>query len=387
MNPKKTIVVKPTLNCNFRCRYCYEFNNNESRYSGSCMSSDTLTGFIEALARIYPRDNIRWILHGGEPLITGARYLQEFINAIRSVNNKYGTRFNFSIQTNASLVSDDIIAILENNFDLLSEPIIGVSIDGPRAVEDKARILANGQSGFDCVMNGIKRIINSKIGIAAICVVGKHNVSMAKEVYTFLKELNPVFCIFNACYNINTNGELEKLGISPNEYAKFICEIADIYVGDLLKQCDGSQIPICYPIQTMIKDLITKISGIKVDASKKAALDSFVYLYHNGELWFRDTMNQDVLHNAGYIGNLNMTDTSLKAALEAPLDLCSFEQFRDEMTKECQVCDIYDICRGGDCVERENMKRKSEKYYAEYCGARHLIYNHIKSLFYNVINC
>ena len=210
---------------------------------------------------------------------------------------------------------------------------------------------------------------------------------MAKEVYTFLKELNPVFCIFNACYNINTNGELEKLGISPNEYAKFICEIADIYVGDLLKQCDGSQIPICYPIQTMIKDLITKISGIKVDASKKAALDSFVYLYPNGELWFRDTMNQDVLHNAGYIGNLNMTDTSLKAALEAPLDLCSFEQFRDEMTKECQVCDIYDICRGGDCVERENMKRKSEKYYAEYCGARHLIYNHIKSLFYNVINC
>ena len=356
MNPKKTIVVKPTLNCNFRCRYCYEFNNNESRYSGSCMSSDTLTGFIEALARIYPRDNIRWILHGGEPLITGARYLQEFINAIRSVNNKYGTRFNFSIQTNASLVSDDIIAILENNFDLLSEPIIGVSIDGPRAVEDKARILANGQSGFDCVMNGIKRIINSKIGIAAICVVGKHNVSMAKEVYTFLKELNPVFCIFNACYNSTQSTNI-------------------------------ANIPICYPIQTMIKDLITKISGIKVDASKKAALDSFVYLYPNGELWFRDTMNQDVLHNAGYIGNLNMTDTSLKAALEAPLDLCSFEQFRDEMTKECQVCDIYDICRGGDCVERENMKRKSEKYYAEYCGARHLIYNHIKSLFYNVINC
>lgn len=374
MSIAKTIIIKSNMNCNLRCKYCYEFNRNNDVYEHRVFGIEQLCEFIERTAKLFPDSRILWMLHGGEPLINGIEYFQKFLDCIRNMNQQYPVEFKIALQTNATLLTEQWIKVLEDNSDLLSERIVSVSIDGTKDINDKARISANGKSSYDMVMETIERLRKSDLVYTTISVVGEHNVTKPDEVFSFIKQLKPSLCKFIPCYNHDNSGNSELLGIKPSDFAKFMCKIFDLWMSDLLNQDEWFVID---PIAT----IISKLSDTFVTwcEYRKEKCDNFICLYPDGELWLCDTFNHDSMRDNAYIGNINdIQDSKLIQALSSPCSMCNYESFYESMISKCRKCDIYEYCNGGCLPYRAEMQRCSNELFDDYCKAKHIVINYIK---------
>lgn len=130
-----------TNRCNLRCDYCYEkamtTSNQDIQYS-----AEDLIAFID---RYNIREDVDVNFHGGEPLVR-ADLVQVFTKAI---SNAFENCV-FSITTNGTIISDDIVQLFYQYFCEIS-----ISIDGPKEIHDRHRKDANGRGSFDRVMHTI----------------------------------------------------------------------------------------------------------------------------------------------------------------------------------------------------------------------------------------
>lgn len=378
MGLAKTIVLKTTMDCNLRCRYCYEFGRNGNTYTGKQIRIEQLESLIERTARLFPDSQILWMLHGGEPLVNGVAYFQRMADCIRRVNAKTGVRFEIALQTNATLLTDAWIQALEDNADLLSERIVSVSIDGPKEINDITRLTSRGGSSYEMTMDAIERLRNSALTFTTISVVGSHNVDKPDEVYRFIRDLKPNFSKFIPCYNVDSAGRPERYGIDPVQYAHFLCRIFDLWLHDLPGQEPGDWFVID-PIATIVSVLTgTFVSWCEYRDEK---CDNFMALYPDGGLWLCDTFDHEdsKMRDAAYLGNLfELSDENLTRVFLQPCHACSYDAFYRQSTKNCSACDIRKFCHGGCIANRASMGARSEHLASMHCEAKHILINHIQ---------
>ena len=148
------ITLQVTQGCNLRCKYCIysENSNHEQRsHSSNTMSLETAKKAI-LFYREHSRDKDRAIIgfYGGEPLLA----FHMIVESVKYAEEVFGgVDISFNITTNATLLTDEIIDfLLDHHFKLT------FSLDGPKEVQDKNRIFANGSGSYDMVMRNINRI-------------------------------------------------------------------------------------------------------------------------------------------------------------------------------------------------------------------------------------
>lgn len=372
----KTFIIKPTMNCNLRCRYCFEFHKNGNFYDNHSLSIDDTERLVSKTADLFPKSRILWLLHGGEPFLCGASFLRRFLSAVRFARDTKGVDFQIAVQTNGTLLTDECVALLQDNADLLSGRVVSISIDGPQPINDLVRVSTDGRSSFTKVMDGIKRIQNSSLKFSTISVIGSHNIDHPKEVYGFMKSIQARLCKFIPCYNFSATGQPERFGINPIQYAKFMCSVFDMWMHDL-PELPRDQTLVIDPIATVL----AKITNVFVTWCEYRAekCDNFVCLYPDGELWLCDTMDHLSMRDYGFIGNIrSMSDDALTKALLAPCHACRFHEFYEEMMNDCNRCDIFGLCKGGCLPMRSIIKAQSSKLFVDYCSAKHLLFDHIR---------
>ena len=376
MQLAKTIVIKPTMNCNLRCGYCYEFIRNGTAYCKETMSVEQLTGIVWRTAELFPDSKILWMFHGGEPLLQGPEYLEKFSDCIREVNKKYPVDYKIALQTNATLLTDRCIDILEKNADLLSERIVSISIDGPKGINDITRHYVTMKSPFDEIESAIFRVKNSELAFSTISVVGTHNVKHPREVFEYMKELGANLCKFIPNYNSDSNGNPEMYGIRPMEFAEFMCEIFDLWMHDLPTQTVESKMvidPIASIICTLTKSIVTWCEY----SEKKCS--NFTCIYPNGEMWLCDNFIHESMKPTAYVKNIfEVSDEELKTILLTPSSVCGFDAFYDKAMGKCRDCEIFEYCKGGCLPTHNEMLKKSEALFKEYCEAKKMLIRHIK---------
>ena len=192
----KTIVIKPTLRCNLRCEYCYEFRRNSNNLYKDKITIEQLTEIVWRIAKLFPDSKILWMFHGGEPLLCGSEYLEKFANCIREVNSIYPVDYKIALQTNATLLSDECIQVLEKNADLLSERIVSISIDGPKEINDITRNSISGNSSYNNVESSIQKIRNSELAFSTISVIGTHNIDQPQKMFAYINGIGANLCKF-----------------------------------------------------------------------------------------------------------------------------------------------------------------------------------------------
>lgn len=376
MQLAKTIVIKSTMNCNLRCGYCYEFIRNGTTYCKDTMSIDQLTSIVWRTAKLFPDSKILWMFHGGEPLLQGTAYLEKFADCIREVNKEYPVDYKIALQTNATLLTDECIRILETNADLLSERIVSISIDGPQEINDITRHSLNGKSPFKEIEAAIQRVKNSELVFSTISVVGTHNVKRAREVFEYMKDLGANLCKFVPNYNSDSNGNAEMYGIRPMDFAEFMCEIFDLWMHDLPNQTKETQMvidPIASIICTLSKSVVTWCEY------REEKCSNFTCIYPNGEMWLCDNFIHESMKDTAYVKNIyEVSDEELKTILLAPNKVCGFDKFYSKVMGRCSDCEIYDYCKGGCLPTHNEMFKKSNALYEDYCDAKKLLINHIK---------
>jgi uncharacterized protein len=156
--PLQSIVLNVTNQCNLSCSYCYEFGEDKiATLDGKkkFMDMETAAASVDYLLNESGgRESVHITFFGGETLMNFPLMKQVVIYA-REQAAKQGRNVEFSLTTNATLLSPTII-------DFLSEHGIGVtvSMDGTKEMQDKFRIFSNGKGSYDIIKPKVQELIS-----------------------------------------------------------------------------------------------------------------------------------------------------------------------------------------------------------------------------------
>jgi len=146
-NARLELTLLPTLDCNFRCFYCYEQRRPER------MSDQTVAAVLRFLEKTVPgRRALQLSWFGGEPLLELDTLLRISGRAAR-IAAEHHARFRNFLTTNGYLLDQETVERLaEAGIDGLS-----ITIDGPRRWHDRFRPHRDGQGTFEQVLAGLTR--------------------------------------------------------------------------------------------------------------------------------------------------------------------------------------------------------------------------------------
>jgi uncharacterized protein len=155
MNALDSLIVKVAAPCNLACTYCYEYNAGDFSWQKKpkSMAMETIErlGFrIREYASQTDCGRLRVVAHGGEPLLLGAKGLNSFFACLSAAASP--VQLQFSLQTNATLITPDICAVLRRH-----GVLVGVSLDGGEA-HNARRIDHQGRPSWDRVVSGISHL-------------------------------------------------------------------------------------------------------------------------------------------------------------------------------------------------------------------------------------
>ncbi|HEV2679407.1 MAG TPA: radical SAM protein, partial [Rhodanobacter sp.] len=179
------IILKVAERCNIACKYCYFFfgGDDSHKFNPAYIADETvdhLADFVADAVSRYQLDLVRIIIHGGEPLMLKKSRMADLLSKIEQAAR--GSTLQFTIQTNAMLIDDDWVDLFEKH-----NVYVGVSVDGPREVNDTYRVDKRMRGTYDRTVDGLRKLFNAyedgRIARpGALCVVNPELVA-PRELY------------------------------------------------------------------------------------------------------------------------------------------------------------------------------------------------------------
>ena len=176
-------VAKLTEKCNLNCSYCYIEAGCQKK---GMMDEKIAIQIVNEYLEMHKEDNLplNYAFHGGEPLLNF-----DIMKKVTEYAKPYRNRLNLSIQTNGTLINDEIAEFLkDNNID------IGISIDGPQFIHDASRHYLGGKGSFENVMRGIKILQKHHVNFGTISVLNGLNAKYMNETIDFFLE-NKIYAL------------------------------------------------------------------------------------------------------------------------------------------------------------------------------------------------
>ena len=353
--PALTVLIKACNTCNMNCDYCYASHNFHGK---RVVSKDVLHALFNDLSHShYDRIDFNW--HGGEPLIAGEEFLRLAVELQNNSNIKKDRTIVNRIQTNGTLLSDNIAIFLKiNSFDT------GVSIDGPKSINDFHRKFYNGEGSFDTVMKKLGYLDKYKIPTAILTVVTSESTKRAKELYDFFCEFPLIQSSidFLPCFDkLPQNSQAVSSTITPEDYAEFMITLFDNWFED-----DKVELRISF----FENILAVLLGGVADLCYLKRSCNGFITIHPNGDIYPCDRFAGLDAFNLGNILEKNLLDI-----LSSKFYLDMRSEF-DSIPVDCWQCEWFRLCHGGCAYEgfAMNGSLNSKSYY---CIGLQQIFNHI----------
>ncbi len=183
--PLQRVVLNVTNQCNLACTYCYEYSGDriaQQEGKPKYMTADIAESAVEMLIKESAgREGLHVTFFGGETLLNFPVMRTTVEYATRRVT-ELGKRIEFSLTTNATLLTEEIV-------EFLSEHRIGVtvSIDGDRELNDKMRVFHDGRGSYNVIAPKIKNLLKKhRTNSIGARVTLTSQVSDVKKIYQHL---------------------------------------------------------------------------------------------------------------------------------------------------------------------------------------------------------
>jgi uncharacterized protein len=178
------LLAKPTgAKCNLDCTYCF-FLSKEMLYPGDRfrMSDQMLETYLRQLLDAQPSGEVNVAWQGGEPTLMGLDFFQRSIEYVEKYR-KPDQRILHTMQTNGILLNDEwCVFFKEHNF------LIGLSVDGPKAMHDAYRVNKGGEGSFDQVMRAWEVLHRHGVEVNILCTIHAANAHDPLGVYRFFRD-------------------------------------------------------------------------------------------------------------------------------------------------------------------------------------------------------
>ncbi len=352
----QSLVFKLTEQCNLFCDYCYRSEiKRENLFIDIEVIQKSILSYASWIEKIYNKERVMYLIwHGGEPLLFNIKKFEEIYKLINDLNSN-GWKIITSFQTNGTLINQEWI-----DFFLKNKILIGISIDGPKNVQDIHRKGINNKSCFNKINDNLDIISQCHLPVSTISVITNKNVFFLKESldYFVQKRIHTTDFIPGFFYE-------NSMTIDANNYADALIELYDYWAA---KYKDKIYIRFLGDIEAKIK---CKAKSIACELCGTCGENFSINT--KGDIFPCECVS---IFNKFKLGNI--IDNSFEQIIEG----VSFEKWKslfNKISNECINCEILNICRGGCFNRRLSIEGKGSDKDV-FCIARKKIIKHIEKV-------
>lgn len=199
--------------CNMACVYCLNGVQTYKKKQTVRMSETVAFRAVEYFVeRILPGGQIEICLFGGEPMMNWELGKKVIRYCEGTLKPKYpDKRISYGITTNLLLLPDDFIEVAQQY-----KIAVLCDIDGPAALHDRSRPVANGDPSYRQIVENVQRLISAGIRVSLRTTVTSMNVAHIPEIARHHKELNGEGCAFVPVNPVNSDEQLLPVELLPD---------------------------------------------------------------------------------------------------------------------------------------------------------------------------
>lgn len=187
-NPEKyTLMINPTMNCNFKCWYCYE-----DHIRGSKISEENMEKMKKCISNIIQNNNLTFFslsFFGGEPLLYFRQICYPLIEIWSQLTDNRGIEKNLSFTTNGYLVDDKLISYLQKH---VSYTHFYITLDGSKEDHNKVRYVSNSKGSYDKIVENITKLTNAGFKVTLRINYTQEKLANCHKILEDLKSIESV---------------------------------------------------------------------------------------------------------------------------------------------------------------------------------------------------
>jgi uncharacterized protein len=233
---------------------------------------------------------------------------------------------------------------------------VGVSLDGPEAVNDRYRVHKEGRGTWKRVIESIGLLQRERVEFNILCVLSQANVEQPKELYRFFRGLGIAHMQFIPLAEFDGQGNPLPYTISADQYGRFLRELFEVWWPD------RRRVRIRF-----FDNLAEALAGQKPGTcTMHETCDSYVVVEYNGDVYPCDFF----VEGSWKLGNVTEDSWSEIARRTRRY---SFASKKTLAHPECQVCEWQSICHGG-CPKFRHGPHARFEDLDYFCAAYKMIY-------------
>jgi uncharacterized protein len=358
-----TVLLKVASRCNINCSYCYVYNQGDTSWQRmpKHMSLGTVEDVLRQLAALYKDQQHPFavVLHGGEPLLLPRAILETLLEGLA---DRLPATCSRSIQTNGTLIDDDLLAVC-----LRTGTTLSVSLDGPAIVHDTFRIAFNGTGTYERVAAGIARLRRhpqaDQLFTGVLCVIDPS--SDARQVYGFFKSLLVPSIDFLFKDGNYAKLPLGKASIDSTEYGRWLAMAWDCYIGDP----DPPRIRILDDLGRLL------LGGASVKEGCGQTMYGIAVIDTDGTITKNDTL-KSTYDGADRFERTWSVSTDRLSDVAASSEFVQYSRLQDPTSPICRECPLLSVCGGGMPLSRWHPDSGFNNP-SVYCADYKLVIGHI----------
>lgn len=316
------LIINPTMNCNFKCYYCYESNIKGSKVSEQNLEKIKL--FIGNTIDSNKKLKLFTIqFFGGEPLLFFERTILPIMQYAHKKAKETGIKLNLNFTTNAYLINDKMIEAFKK-YEVNS---LQITLDGNRELHNQVRFVNKSRGSYDEIIANMKKLVRNEINVTFRINYTEEN----------LKELEDVFADFEDL----THKERQMLMLSMNRVWEETNQNLGRHVVDFKNKAEnfGFNLP-----DSVFSDRVRH--SCYADKLNQATIN------YNGDVFKCNARDFHKNNREGVLNDLGQIDWNEKQEVRMNAKI---------KNKSCLECKILPIC-GGGCSQQA-----IEYSHVDYC--------------------
>ncbi len=360
--------------CNLDCKYCFYLEKEQlyPQVDKWAMREEVLDSYIRQYIEAHDAPVVNFAWQGGEPTLLGVDYFRKLVEIQKKYAN--GKRIENAFQTNGVLLNDAWAELFrENRF------LIGISIDGPRALHDAYRVDKGGQPTFDKVMRGIETLKRNGVEFNTLTTVHRANADHPLEVYRFLRDNGSGYMQFipiveRIAHQVTSDGlqlispdftgaaRVAPWSVEPRQFGRFLCGIFDEWV----RKDVGSVFVQLFDIT--LQSWVGMEPGLCVFRRRCGAA---LAIEHCGDVYSCDHF----VYPENRLGNI------MESPLQSLVDSEQQRRFGDaketSLPRYCRECDVRFACNG-ECPKHRFLTTPDGEPGLNYlCAGYKMFFHHV----------
>ena len=178
------LTINPTLDCNFRCWYCYEEHKSDMHMNAATL--EAIRKFIYKQCRSEKISHVNLSFFGGEPLIHADDIVIPLIKETSEICQTASKSCRIEFTTNAYLLTPETIDRIKA---ITNKAFFQITLDGNETLHNKTRFTTEKEGSYKAIVNHILYALQNEMDVSIRINYTSKNINTLPDI---LDDFEPI---------------------------------------------------------------------------------------------------------------------------------------------------------------------------------------------------